>query len=71
MSTIGQQRGSIQALANKLDHTKLKRAGVTDRRSEANHIIQMLHDAVQTLTFCERANIVLPPSMTKKQEPSW
>jgi hypothetical protein len=64
MSTVGQQRSMVQYLATHLDWTKLKRAGVISRRSEGEHIIQMLHDAVQTL------NTVPEPARTK-QEPSW
>lgn len=55
MSTIHQQRSAIHALANSLDWTKLKRAGVIARQSEGEHIIQMLHDAAQTLIAAERA----------------
>jgi hypothetical protein len=64
MSTVGQQRSALQALANALDFSKLKRAGVTTRQSEADHMIQMLHDAVQTLNG-------VPEKPTRKQEPTW
>lgn len=63
MSTVGQQRSAIQALANSLDFSKLKRAGVTTRQSEAEHMIQMLHDAVQTLNS-------VPEKRVPKQETS-
>jgi hypothetical protein len=65
MSTVGQQRSAIQALANSLDFSKLKRAGVTTRESEATHIIQMLHDAVVTL------NSVPEPRQPKKEDQQW
>ena len=64
MSTVSQQRSAIQNLATNLNWTKLKRAGLITRQSEGEHIIQMLHDAVQTLSH-------VPEKSTKKQEPTW
>jgi hypothetical protein len=49
MSTVSQQRSAVQNLANGLNWTKLKRAGIINRQSEGEYLIQMLHDAVQTL----------------------
>jgi hypothetical protein len=49
MSTVSQQRAAIQSLANRLNYPNLKRALAGLRQSEGEHIIQMLHDAVQTL----------------------
>jgi predicted chitinase len=62
MSTIGQQRSAVQTLANALDFHKLKRAGVTTRQSEAEHLVQMLHDAAQTLNGIKEP--AAPPTST-------
>jgi hypothetical protein len=65
MSTVGQQRAAIQSLANRLTYSNLKRALAGLRQSEGEHIIQMLHDAVQTL------NSVPEKRVPKQETPSW
>jgi hypothetical protein len=50
MSTVGQQRAAIQELVNRLTPSNLKRAIAGIRPSEAEHFLQMLRDAVHTLS---------------------
>jgi hypothetical protein len=50
MSTVGQQRAAMQELANRLTPSNLKRAIAGIRPSEAEHFLQMLRDAVHTLS---------------------
>ena len=64
MSTVSQQRSAVQNLANSLNWTKLKRAGIVNRQSEGEYLIQMLHDAVQTLNS-------VPEKRVPKQEATW
>lgn len=63
-STVGQQRAGVQSLANQLTPSNLKRAIAGIRPSEADHLIQMLHDAVQTLSN-------IPDPRQPKREPQW
>ena len=50
MSTVGQQLAAMQELANRLTSSNLKRAIAGIRPSEAEHFLQMLRDAVHTLS---------------------
>jgi hypothetical protein len=50
MSTVGQQRSALEQLAIRLTPSNLKRAIAGIRPSEAEHFLQMLHDAAHTLS---------------------
>ncbi|WP_441256444.1 hypothetical protein AB7Z32_23890 [Bradyrhizobium sp. 482_C4_N1_1] len=50
MSTVGQQRSALVALANQLSPANLKRAIAGIRASEAEHYIAMLREAAETLS---------------------